>query len=478
MEDAELLQRYAAERSEVAFAEIVRRHVDLVYSAALRQMRGDHHRAQEVTQMVFVSVARKAAALVRHPVLPAWLYRSTGLAALDLQRREARRKFHERESALEAMLTCETEAGPEWDRIRPVLDDAMNQLGERDREAIVLRYFANRPYAEVGQRLGLSENAARMRVDRALDKLRERLGKRGISSTCAALAAGLSAEALVAAPTGVAAAVASATGAIGAAAAGSGLLYFMSANKIITGAVALLVAAGAATVAVQEQANARLAAEVSTLQEQTSVFGSLQKENQRLIRTTEAARSVAEANQTGDALGAQIKSLVAERTGLRRQIAAESARRRAAAAASGSAPLDAIDVSKLDQIPVPVFRVPPTYPFDLRVNGVTGQVLVDFVVDKDGIVQNAHAASSTNSEFEQPSVDAVNQWNFNPGLKSGQSVNTHMQVPIVFSINNAQPSVPPAASGNQSPVVTLAPFSASPSQTAVVPTDWFPGVKN
>jgi len=111
MDDAELLQRFAAERSEAAFAEIVQRHVDLVYSAALRQMRGDHHRAQEVTQMVFVSLARKAAALVRHPALPAWLYRSTCLSALDLQRKEARRAIHEREAALEAVLTGATGTG-------------------------------------------------------------------------------------------------------------------------------------------------------------------------------------------------------------------------------------------------------------------------------------------------------------------------------------------------------------------------------
>jgi TonB family protein len=252
----------------------------------------------------------------------------------------------------------------------------------------------------------------------------------------------------------------------------------MSANKIITGAVTLLVAAGAATVAVQERANARLAAEVSTLQEQTSDFGSLKQENQRLIRTTEAAQSLAEANQTGDALGAKIKALSTESAGLRRQIAAEAARRRAAAAASGATPVQAIDVSKLDQIPVPVFQAPPKYPFDLRVNGVGGQVLVDFIVDKDGIVQNAHAANSTNPEFEQPAIDAVNQWNFNPGQKSGQSVNTHMQVPVVFSVNNAPPSAPPAASSNQPGTVTLAPFSTSPSQPAPAPTDWFPGVKN
>ena len=208
----------------------------------------------------------------------------------------------------------------------------MIQLGERDREAIVLRYFANRPYAEVGRRLGLSENAARMKVDRALEKLRGRLGRRGIHSTCAALAAGLTAEAAIAAPAGVAAA-ATAAGSIGTAAAGTGILLFMSANKIATGVATLAMAAGAATIAVQERANARLAAEISNLQTQTDDLGSLRKENQALARTIADARSLAESNQAGEALGGRVKALNAEASGLRQQIAAEAARRRAAAPA-------------------------------------------------------------------------------------------------------------------------------------------------
>jgi TonB family protein len=373
------------------------------------------------------------------------------------------------------MLTGENAAGPEWDRIRPVLDDAMSQLGERDREAIVLRYFANRPYAEVGRRLGLSENAARMRVDRALDKLRERLCRRGVTSTCAALATGLAAEAAVAAPAGVAAAVASAAGGIGMAAAGSGLLLFMSANKITMGAVVLLVAAGTATVVVQERANARLAAEVSSLQAQTADIGSLRRENQVLVRTTNAARSLAEANQTGDALGEKFKTLVAEAAGLRQQIAAEAARRRGAAAASGRSPGDAIDLSRLDQIPRPVLQGRPAYPVELRQNGVGGQAVVDFVVDATGYVRNAYAASSTNPEFAQAAVDAVSQWSFNPGKKSGQNVNTHMQVPIVFQVNNGPPPPQPMPAGTQAFVI-LSAISVPASQPP--PTDWFPGPTN
>ena len=471
MDDAELLQLYAVERSEAAFAEIVHRHVDLVYSAALRQMRGDYHRAQEVTQMVFVLLARKAAALVRHPALPAWLYRSTCLSALDLQRREARRTVHEREAALEAALTGEAGTGPEWDRIRPVLDEAMIQLGEGDRQAIVLRYFANRPYAEVGRRLGLSENAARMKVDRALEKLRGRLGRRGIHSTFAALAAGLTAEAAMAAPASVAAAATAAAGAIGTAAVGSGLLLFMSTNKIATGFATLALAAGASTIAVQERADARLAAEISTLQTKTDDLGSLRRENQALARTIAEARSLAESNKAGDTLGAKIKALNAEASGLRQQIAAEAARRREAAATT---PLtgQVLDISRLDQLPVPVFQAKPSYPAEMRQNGVSGQATVDFIVDAAGNVRNAFAASSTDPAFAQAAVDAVSQWSFNPGLKSGRNVNTHMMVPIVFTLNNGQSEGQAPASNGQSADVRIVPLLVP-----AAPTDWFPGSK-
>jgi TonB family protein len=355
----------------------------------------------------------------------------------------------------------------------------MRQLGERDRQAILLRYFANRPYADVGRRLGLSENAARMRVDRALDKLRERLGRRGITSTCAALAAGLSAEAAVAAPAGVAAAVTSAAGAIGTAAAGSGLLLLMSANKITTAAITLFAVGGTATIAVQERANARLAAEVSNLQAQTADIGTLRKENQMLVRTADETRSLAEANQTGDALSDRIKALGAEASGLRQQIVAAADRRRAAAAAIPP-PGQVLDISRLDKIPKPVLQGRPTYPFEMRQAGLSGQVVVDFVVDSAGNVHNAFAASSSNPGFEQMAVDAVSQWSFSPGQKSGQTVNTHLQVPIVFVLNNGQSPGQAAPGSNQTPDSNPSDFEVDTPRPGppAVPMDWFPGGKN
>jgi RNA polymerase sigma factor (sigma-70 family) len=223
MSDAELLRHYAATRDEQAFAELVGRYADLVYSAALRQIAGDEHRAREVMQTVFLTMARKAAQLVEHPVLAAWLHRCTGLVAGRLRREEGRRL--KREDAAARLHGGEDERGEaevDWAEVAPWLDRVLQELGERDREAVVLRYFLGLSYRELGQRVGLGENAARMRTDRALEKLRLGLARRGITSRVSVLGAMLGAHAVSAAPAsavgGVLAAAAAAGGAVNAAA--------------------------------------------------------------------------------------------------------------------------------------------------------------------------------------------------------------------------------------------------------------------
>ena len=243
LSDAELLRRYTEEKSEAAFAELVARYLDLVYSAAVRQVGGDAHRAKDVAQVVFSTLARKAGSLTRHPVLAGWLYTATQHAAAKTIRSETRR--HAREQAAHAMqdtTSTDDSSAVEWDHVRPVLDDAMRELGERDREAVLLRFFARRPFAEIGAALQMSEDGARMRVERALDKLHALLAKRGVTSTAAALSAALSTEAVSAAPAGLAGVVtgnalsAATLGGLGLA---SGI--FMKTSTVLTGA--LIVAA-------------------------------------------------------------------------------------------------------------------------------------------------------------------------------------------------------------------------------------------
>lgn len=243
-DDAELLRRYVSEHSEAAFAELVQRHLPLVYNAALRQLGGATHRAEDVTQTVFADLARKAATLSRRSHLGGWLYLSTHFAAAKLKRAEQRREIREQAAYLMNEGFSSGAKEVEWDQLRPVLDDAMVELNERDREVILLRFFENRRFGELGGKLGLSEDAARMRADRALEKLRELLAKRGIGSTSAAIGGLLANQTMVAAPVTLAATVSStaftAAGVTGGLA--FALLHFMSTSKVIVGIGSVVVA--------------------------------------------------------------------------------------------------------------------------------------------------------------------------------------------------------------------------------------------
>src|SRR6266480_3501035 len=157
----QLLRDYAERHDEKAFGELVKCHLDLVYSTALRQLGGDAQLAQDIAQVVFTDLARKAKTLPREVVLGGWLYRHTCFTAAKALRTERRRQIREHEAAI---MNAQNEPSDEiWRQVAPVLDQAMNQLNERDRDAIVLRFFEHQPLREVGAALGASEDAARMR---------------------------------------------------------------------------------------------------------------------------------------------------------------------------------------------------------------------------------------------------------------------------------------------------------------------------
>lgn len=244
--DQALLQRYVNDQNERAFAELVERHLNLVFAAALRRTGGRTHLAEEITQKVFADLARKAAGLVSHPALEGWLYRSTRYAAIDAMRAEHRR--HQLAQSLTAMTDTASplDANPDWDQLRPVLDEAMDQLKERDRQLVLLRYFGGLTFSEAGARLNLSEDAARRRAERALDQLRGHLGKRGLTSTTAALGLLLANQPLVAAPAGLASTV-TATALAAAPAGGAGLLTLFFMNKLTAPVCSAILAAGLTT---------------------------------------------------------------------------------------------------------------------------------------------------------------------------------------------------------------------------------------
>jgi RNA polymerase sigma factor (sigma-70 family) len=241
--DAELLRRYAEEKSEAAFAELVRLHLNLVYFAALRQVGGDAHRAKDVAQTVFTDLARKAHSLTGRATLTGWLHTSTRFAAAKLRRADFTRQHHEQEATTMNVLLSDSDPATEWERLRPMIDDVIHELDDRDREAVLLRFFENRPFAEIGATLRLSEDAARMRVDRALEKLRAALARRGVKSTSAALAAVFANQVAASAPAGLAGAISSnalANAAVssGLAAAGAGI-FMGTKSTLIIGVVAL-----------------------------------------------------------------------------------------------------------------------------------------------------------------------------------------------------------------------------------------------
>jgi RNA polymerase sigma factor (sigma-70 family) len=218
MTDGDLLRCYVREQSESAFAELVARHINLVYSAALRLVNQDPHLAEDVTQSVFTDLARKAGRLVSHTSLTGWLYTSTRFVAANIRRTEQRRVRREQEVHAMHVIHSESESQPDWSQLNPLLDEAMHQLDEREREAVLLRHFEKRTYAEIGMRFGMTENAARMRVERSLEKLHGLLTKQGAALSVVALTGWLGVNAVVAAPPLLAAKVL--TGALAGAAAG------------------------------------------------------------------------------------------------------------------------------------------------------------------------------------------------------------------------------------------------------------------
>ena len=258
LDDNALLREYVAHDSEEAFAALVTRHVNKVYSVALRHT-GNSHSAEEITQAVFVVLAKKADQLRRHTALSGWIYQTARLTAVTFLRGEIRRARREQEAHMQTVLN-ENESET-WTQIAPLLDAAMAGLNETDRHAVVLRFFDGKSMKEVGAALGANEDAAKKRVNRALEKLRKFFTKRGIASTTATLAGVISANSVQAAPAMLAKTVTAVAVAKGAAASGStltlvkGALKLMAWTKaktaIIAGAIVLL-AAGTTTVTVKE----------------------------------------------------------------------------------------------------------------------------------------------------------------------------------------------------------------------------------
>lgn len=259
MNDHEFLQDYVQNGSQAAFAGLVERHVGLVYSAA-RRFLGDTHLAEDVTQEVFMLLARKAHRMGSDTILSAWLYRAARLVASETARREGRRR-HREQLAMETMSQSTSNAG--WQQIEPLLDEAMANLSTADHDAVVLRYFESRSLREVGAALGSSEDAAQKRVARALERLRMNLTRLGVTVSVTALAAAVSSGAVQSAPAGLAASVslAAATGTSSIVS----ILKVMATTNIKYISTAVVIAALSISVLVLRNQNASLRRELTIL---------------------------------------------------------------------------------------------------------------------------------------------------------------------------------------------------------------------
>lgn len=230
LDDSALLREYVERDSQEAFTVLVARHVNKVYSVALR-MTGNSRHAEEITQAVFVILARKCRTFSKRVVVSGWLYHTARLTAVTFIRTEIRRVRREQEAHMQTLLNG-TE--PVWRQIAPFLDAAMARLNEPDRHAIVLRFFDGKSMREVGEALGTSEDAAKMRVNRALQKLRTFFTKRGVTLSAAAIAAAVSANSAQAAPVGLVKTISAVAVAKGAAISTSTLTLVKGTMKMMT----------------------------------------------------------------------------------------------------------------------------------------------------------------------------------------------------------------------------------------------------
>ncbi|MCI0536942.1 MAG: sigma-70 family RNA polymerase sigma factor [Verrucomicrobiales bacterium] len=277
--DSQLLRAYAEHRSETAFAELVRRRVDFVYSAALRMV-CDSHLAQDVTQAVFVALAKNATQLMDRPVLSGWLHRTAQNIAAQTVRADVRRRAREQEAAaMHELLSAEPDTP--WEHIAPHLDAALGELSEPDRDALLLRYFERKSAREIAQVLGTSDDAAQKRVSRAVERLREFFAKRSVTVGASGLGVVISANAIQAAPVGLAVTISTAAALAG--------------TSLATAATVTTTKAIAMTTLQKAILGAALAAAVGTGIYQSRQASGLRKENQKLIVELEQAAGARDA---------------------------------------------------------------------------------------------------------------------------------------------------------------------------------------
>lgn len=367
--DSLLLRNYAEHRDQRAFTAFVERHLDAVYSTALRRLSGDSHLAQDVTQQVFTATARKAASLATHRVLSGWLYISTCFAAAKAVRAEQRRRHYETASYVMSSLIHVPVLDAEWREVRPVLDHALGALNTSDREALLLRYFESCSFPQIAARLDLTENAARMRVEQALEKLRLRLVKHGIRSTSGALTAALTAHMVSAAPAGmVGAIVGGATSALAASSSTVAVFGWITTPKLSFVSAALILGTAAVEIQREKQQQAILEQEQNRLRREIDTAAIPPAQRAAL---TQIANEVAQFRRDE----AELERLESKARALRQHLASRitNATLTTTTAPANRPKLGTVPLADLDQLPIPKVQTRPVYPQELSAAGVTAR---------------------------------------------------------------------------------------------------------
>jgi RNA polymerase sigma factor (sigma-70 family) len=309
LSDQQLLRSYAQHRSEPAFTELVRRHVNLVYSAALRTV-DDAHLAEDVTQSAFVALAQNAVQLSDRLVLSGWLHRTAQNIASKSIRSDVRRRAREQEVvAMNELLSPEPEVA--WEHLEPYLDEALGELAEPERDALLLRYFERKTARDMAPTLGTTEDAAQKRVSRAVERLREFFAKRGVTIGASGLVIAISANAVQAAPAGLAVTISAAAAFVGtsiataATATAAKAIVMTTLQKTLTTA-AFVLAVGTGIYEARQASNLR--AQVQTLQQQqaplTGQVAQLKSDNESL------AHRLAQANESPSLSSDRLRELL------------------------------------------------------------------------------------------------------------------------------------------------------------------------
>jgi RNA polymerase sigma factor (sigma-70 family) len=308
--DMDLVREFARHNSEAAFTELVQQHINLVYSVALR-CTGNDGDAHDVTQAVFIILARKAARLRERTLLTGWLYETTRFAAARLLRTNARRHAREQEAYMQSTLT-EADTDAVWTQLSPHLEAAMSKLVERDRTLLVLRFYENKSGTEAAALLGIREDAAQKRLTRAIEKLRKVFAQRGVTLSGAAIASAVSANSVQAAPAGLAVTIKAAS--LAAVVAGtSSFFQFMTMSKLKLVFNAMVVAGVTIAFVIQHQAQVKLRAENESLRQQ---IAQLQTDHESLSNQLAAA---GESKSLSDAQFLELMKLRGEVGRLRHQ---------------------------------------------------------------------------------------------------------------------------------------------------------------